>query len=90
MLKHGGDTFLSFKILEEPMLVQKQTVKPSLSSQWSLVQKLRMRFLLHQFCMTLLSERGESNKTNANKVSSEAWYETSFASVLYDFALRER
>ena len=31
--------------------------------------KLRKRLILHQFCMTLLSERGESNKTNANKVS---------------------
>ena len=37
--------------------------------------KLRMRLLLHQFCMTLLSERGESNKTNANKVSYKASYE---------------
>ena len=34
--------------------------------------KLRRRLLLHQFCMTLLSERGESNKTNENKVSYEA------------------
>ena len=34
--------------------------------------KLRMRLLLYQFCMTLLSERGESNKTNANKVLYEA------------------
>ena len=25
-LKHGGDTFISFKIMKEPMLVQKQTV----------------------------------------------------------------
>ena len=26
MLEHGGNTFTSFKILKEPMLVQKQTV----------------------------------------------------------------
>ena len=37
--------------------------------------KLCMRLLLHQFCMTLLSERGESNKSNANKVLYEASYE---------------
>ena len=37
--------------------------------------KLGTRLLLHQFCMTLLSERGESNKTNANEVSYEASYE---------------
>ena len=45
-------------------------------SQWSLVQSFdhtRLRF--HQFCLTLLSERGESNKTNANKVSYKALYE---------------
>ena len=33
-----------------------------------------MRLLLHQFCMTLLSERGESNKTNANKILLKASY----------------
>ena len=37
--------------------------------------KLNMTLLLHQFCMTLLSERGESIKTNANKVSYKALYE---------------
>ena len=36
------------------------------------VTKLRTRLCLHQFWMTLHSERGESNKTNANKVSYEA------------------
>ena len=37
--------------------------------------KPRTRLLLHQFCMTLLSERGESNKTYAKEVSYEASYE---------------
>ena len=36
--------------------------------------KLRTRLLLHQFCMTLLLEKDESNKTNANKVLYEASY----------------
>ena len=39
--------------------------------------KLRTRLLLHQFCLTLLSERGESNKTNAKKVSYKGSYEAS-------------
>ena len=39
--------------------------------------KLHTRLLLHQFCMNLLSERGELNKTNANRVSCEALYEAS-------------
>ena len=46
--------------------------------------KLHTRLLLHQLCMTSLSERGESIKTNANKVSYEALYETLFALVLFD------
>ena len=33
-----------------------------------------MRLLLHQFCLTLLSELSESNKTNANEVSYKASY----------------
>ena len=37
--------------------------------------KLRKRLRLHQFCLTLLSERDESYKTNANEVSYEASYE---------------
>ena len=37
--------------------------------------KLPMWLHFHQFCLTLLSERGESYKTNANKVSYEASYE---------------
>ena len=37
--------------------------------------KLRKRLILHQFCLTLLSDLGESNKTNANEVSYEASYE---------------
>ena len=37
--------------------------------------KLHKRLLLHQFCLTLLSEGGESNKNNANEVSYEASYE---------------
>ena len=41
--------------------------------------KLYMTLLLHQFCMTLLSERGESNKTNAKKVSNEVLYEAPLA-----------
>ena len=36
---------------------------------------LHARLLLHQFCMTLFSERGESNKTDANKVLYKASYE---------------
>ena len=39
--------------------------------------KLRTRLLLHQFCLTLLSESGESSKTNANDVSYKALYEAS-------------
>ena len=31
-LKHGGDTFISFKIMKEPMLVQKQTVQPHMKA----------------------------------------------------------
>ena len=34
--------------------------------------KLPTILLLHPFCKTLLSERGESNKTNANKVLYKA------------------
>ena len=34
-----------------------------------------IKLLLHQFCLTLLSKRGESNKTNAKEVSYEASYE---------------
>ena len=37
--------------------------------------KLGTRLLLHQFCMALLSERGESNKTDAKEVSYEALHE---------------
>ena len=32
MLNHGGDTFISFKILKEPMLAQKKTV-PHIKAQ---------------------------------------------------------
>ena len=49
--------------------------------------KLCMRHLLHQFCMTLPSERVESNKTNANKVSYKASYKaplTRKTTLFYD------
>ena len=36
--------------------------------------KLRTRIRFHQFYLTLLSEKGESYKTNANEVSYEASY----------------
>ena len=45
-------------------------LKPSLSSHTQFFTRL----LLHPFCMTLLSERGESNKIDANKVSQKASY----------------
>ena len=37
--------------------------------------RLCTRLILHQFRLTLLSEKGVSNKTSANKVSYEALYE---------------
>ena len=51
--------------------------------------KPRTKLILHQFCMTLLSESGESNKTNANKVSYEASYEAPLTrkTSLSEFAL---
>ena len=36
--------------------------------------KLCTRLRLHQFCLTLLSERGDSYKTDANKIWYEALY----------------
>lgn len=42
----------------------KVRVKPSLSSQWSLVLRL------HLFCLTHFSLRGKSDKTDAKEVSS--------------------
>ena len=59
---------LKARVSEEILKWHSLNLKPSLSSQWSLVWSFCTRLLLHQFCMTLLSERGESNKTNANKV----------------------
>ena len=37
--------------------------------------KLRARLHLHRFCLTLLSERGESYKNNANEASYESSYD---------------
>ena len=54
------------------LVIQLKPIDYSLSKSVEPRMKLRMRLLLHQFCLTLLSERGESNKTNANKVSYEA------------------
>ena len=53
-------------------LVLRKSLKPSLSSQWSLVRtRLHTRLRLHQFCLTHLSQRAKSNKIDAKEVSYE-------------------